>query len=65
MTTETLTIQCSDRAERLVEHLRGQLDVAAKMGGNVQIIMDVKVANGRLVGEACFDLKHRIDLQSG
>lgn len=64
MTTEAPT-KWETRTERLIAHLKEQLDRAAEMGGNVQVLMDVKVANGNLVGEACFDLKHRFDLQNG
>ncbi len=64
MTTEAPSRQ-EIRTDRLVAHLKAQLDVAAEMGGNVQILMDVKVVNGTLVGDACFDLKHRLDLQNG
>lgn len=64
VTTEAPT-RMEIRTDRLVAHLKEQLEAAAAMGGNVQLIIDVKVSNGSIVGEACFDLKHRIDLQNG
>lgn len=64
MTTEAPT-KWDIRTERLFAHIKEQLALAVEMGGNVQVLMDVKIANGNLVGEACFDLKHRFDLQNG
>ena len=61
MTTETVV---HPRVERLFDHLREQIEVAARMGGNVQLLLDVKLCEGKLVGEAVVDLKHRFDLQA-
>ncbi len=67
MTTEAPAIlnpKWEKRIYGLMQHLLEQLELAAEMGGNVQVLMDVKVTNGNLVGEACFDLKHRFDVQN-
>ncbi len=61
MTTEVVV---QPRVERLFEHLREQIEIATRMGGNVQLLVDVKLCEGRLVGEAVVDLKHRFDLQA-
>lgn len=61
MTTEA---PVHPRIERLFAHLKEQIEVAERMGGNVQLLLDVKLCDGRLVGEAVVDLKHRFDLQS-
>lgn len=52
------------REDKLFEHLKQQFELARQMGGNVQLLVDVKICEGRLVGEAVVDLKHRFDLQA-
>ena len=61
MTTE---IAIHPRLQRLFDHIREQVDAAERMGGDVQLLLDVKLCDGRLVGEATVDLKHRFDLQA-
>lgn len=61
MTIETPVLT---REDKLFEHLREQFKLAEQMGGNVQLLVDVKLCEGRLVGEAVIDLKHRYDLQA-
>ena len=67
MTTAELEAptQMQTRAQRLFAHIEAEIAKAAEMGGDVQVLVDFKVSNGRLVGAACIDLKHRFDLQNG
>ncbi len=62
MTTEA---PAKPREQRLFDHLLEQIEAAKEMGGDVQVLVDFKVSNGRLVGAANVDLKHRFDLQNG
>lgn len=63
MTTETAVHPNITREERLFAHLMEQMEAAKEQGGDWQFLVDFKFSNGRLVGEAVVDVKHRFDLQ--
>lgn len=64
MTTEAPTI-AEMRLETLFAHIRDEVLNASGKGRPFQMVLDAKFTeDGRLVGEACVDFKHRFDTQT-